>query len=104
MRETGGGRGEEGGNVRWEAKGIWGERRKGLGWHEGETTIQKTFGAGGGGRSKRIDRPDAQKSIEWMRRIRRIQGNLRETAGAFKLQHATMNGGLQLKPSPAGYE
>ena len=85
-------------------RGYGGSEEKGLGGTKGKQQFKTHLGRGGGGRSNRIDRPDAQKSIEWMRRIRRIQGNLRETVGAFKLKHATMNGGLQLKPSPAGYE
>ena len=103
VRETGGNEVKRAGTAEWEAKGISGERRGGLGWREGETAIQTNVW--GGAERSTLSTPRLHRSrLTRIRSIRRIQGNLRETTGASQLKHATMNGGRQLKPSPAGCE
>ena len=49
MREAGGNEVKRAGTAGWEAKGISGERREGLGWHEGKQQFNNTFGGGEGG-------------------------------------------------------
>ena len=62
VRETGGNEVKRAGTAEWEAKGISGERRGGLGWREGDTAIQTNVW--GGGKINPVDPPAAPKSID----------------------------------------